>query len=180
MTPRDAWIFLTLRPLRQEFSWVLPWVSTIWFRITWDQRSAAVSYLPVWMARMTCCTCIMRIRIVSIRIYQLWVLKCCSVTLTKWVATPLKQVRSQMARGQLWFWVALLKRDSSHTHRSRCCNGYNCCERAVLLWATAVAPSTGPKFGSKWTSKVYQQPTHGYIVSFIPQHAEWGKTFDAG
>ena len=136
--------------------------------------------LPVRMARMTCCTCIMRIRIVSIRIYQLWGLKCCGVTLTKWVATPPKQVRSQMVHGQLWLWVAILKRDSSHSHRSRCCNGYNCCERAVLLWATAVAPSAGPKCGSKWTSKVFQQPTHGYMVSLIPQHVEWGKTFDAG
>ena len=83
-----------------------------------------------------------------------------------------------MVRGQLWFWFACTKGDSSHSHRSRCSNGYNCCERAVLLWATAVAPSAGPKCGSKWTSKVYQQSTHGYMVSLTPQHVEWGKTVE--
>ena len=81
-----------------------------------------------------------------------------SHTFTKWFATPLKEVRSQIAHGQLWLWFA--STEERYISQSSL--------TLLLLWAMAVVPIAGPKCGSKGASRVHQQPAHGYMVLLIP------------
>ena len=96
--------------------------------------------------------------VVSIQIYQLLGSRCGRVTHSR-NGLPLHSKMSGRKLPMASYDFGL--RDTSHSHRSRCCCW-------LLLWAMAVVPIAGPKCGSKRASTVHQQPAHGYMILLIP------------